>query len=91
MNRSVLNPYYDKVRTMLEAKPLEPPKGTDMLPRTRAFMEAAKKVGREPRMVNIAVYTGEDRKNPVGKVDQSGCVYCSQKYPGFELHSPCGK
>lgn len=87
VNRSVLDPYYDKVRTMLEAKPLTPPEGTDMLPRTRAFMKAAKKTGHEPRLLNIAVYTGEDRKNPVGQVNQSGCVYCSNNLLGCHVHA----
>jgi len=87
INRPALDPYYDKVRTMLEAKPLAPPEGSDMLPRTRAFMEAAKKAGREAKMVNIAVYTGQDRKNPFGQTEQSGCVYCSNDLLGCHVHA----
>ncbi len=87
INRAALNPYYDKVRDMIEAKPLTPPEGMDMLPRTKAFFQAAKKAGKEARLLNIAVYTGPDRKNPYGDVEQSGCVYCSNDLLGCHVHA----
>ena len=87
INRNVLDPYYDIVRDMVEAKPIAPPPGQDMMLRTKQFLEAVKKTGREGRLVNIAVYTGPNRKNPYGGIEQDGCVYCSNDLLGCHLHA----
>lgn len=75
LSREVLDPYYDLVQARLESKPLTPPAGKGMPPRTSAFMAAAQAAGRNPQLLDIAVYTGEDRTNAAG-VRQSACVYC---------------
>ena len=87
ISREVLDPFYDVVRKMIGAKPLAPPPGMDKLPRTRAFFHAAEKVGKQPRLLNIAVYTGPDRDNPEGGVPQGGCVYCSNDLLGCHVHA----
>jgi choline dehydrogenase-like flavoprotein len=63
LSREVLEPYYDVVQRMLEARPLAPSALPD---RTRAFLEAARRAGREPSLVDVAVYTGRGRLHPIG-------------------------
>lgn len=75
VSREVLDPYYDRVQARLESKPLRPPLGRDLPPRTNVFMDASRAAGHAPRMLDIAVYTGPDRHNAAG-VAQSACVYC---------------
>lgn len=75
IRRDVLDRYYDQVQARLESRPLQPPAGRSLPPRTQAFLAAARATGREPRLLDIAVYTGEDRTNR-GGVKQSACTYC---------------
>ena len=87
VNRDTLDPYYDRVRDMLEAKPLSPPVGHSLPSRTEAFFEAVSKTGRTPMLVDIAVYTGTGRNNPHSGVAQEGCVYCGNCMLGCHLHA----
>ncbi|MGE5763512.1 MAG: GMC oxidoreductase [Mycobacterium leprae] len=71
----VLDPYYRLAREMLDAAPLSPPTGRTLPVRTRAFTEACRRSGHEPALVDIAVYTGDGRRNPYGDVPQQPCDY----------------
>jgi cholesterol oxidase len=86
VKRDVLDPYYDMAKEMLEAKPLSPPEGYDMPARTRAFMAAAKGAHREARLMEICVYTGPEKINSQGIV-QDGCVYCGNCMLGCHVHA----
>ena len=87
ITRQVMDPYYDLVRDMLDAEPLTPPRGMDLPPRTKAFLAAAKKAKREAQLTDIAVYTGEDRKNPHSGVPQSACDYTGNCMLGCRVHA----
>jgi cholesterol oxidase len=87
LTRNILDPYYDLVKEMLDACPLNPPEGRTLPLRTEAFLSAAKKSGREPKLLDIAVYTGKDRINPHGGVSQSACNYCGNCGIGCNLHA----
>ncbi|HLG17614.1 MAG TPA: GMC family oxidoreductase [Blastocatellia bacterium] len=82
-----LTPYYERAKAMLEAKPLTPPEGRLMPPRTLAYQKAATRAQKDPRLVDIAVYTGPDRNNPYGGVPQSACVYCGNCMLGCHVHA----
>ena len=86
VNRDILNPFYDKARDMLEARPLTPPAEFDMPPRTQAFMAAAQNAGRKPELMEICVYTGPEKVNRQGIV-QDGCVYCGNCMLGCHVHA----
>jgi cholesterol oxidase len=82
-----LIPYYEVVRDMLEAKPLQPPADRVLPPRTQTFLDAANRTKREPELVNIAVYTGAERRHPVGGALQNACVYCGNCMLGCHVHA----
>lgn len=86
VKREILDPFYDKARDMLEARPLTPPAGYVMPPRTEAFMAAARNAGRKPELMEICVYTGPERANRQGIV-QEGCVYCGNCMLGCHVHA----
>ena len=86
VKRDVLNPFYDKAREMLEAKPLTPPADYDLPNRTQAFLNAAKNAGRKPELMEICVYTGPEKTNRQGIV-QDGCVYCGNCMLGCHVHA----
>lgn len=86
IKRDVLNPYYDKAKDMLEAKPLTPPAELDMPKRTEAFLAAAKNAGKPGELVDICVYTGPEKLNRQG-VLQDGCVYCGNCMLGCHMHA----
>lgn len=86
VKRDVLDPYYDKAREMLEAKPLVPPDGYDLPNRTQAFMNAAASAGRKAELMEICVYTGPEKINRQGIV-QDGCVYCGNCMLGCHVHA----
>jgi cholesterol oxidase len=86
VKRDILNPFYDKARDMLEARPLTPPAEFDMPPRTQAFMAAAQNAGRKPELMEICVYTGPEKVNRQGIV-QDGCVYCGNCMLGCHVHA----
>jgi cholesterol oxidase len=86
VKRDFLNPFYDKARDMLEARPLTPPADLDMPARTEAFMAAAQNAGRKPELMEICVYTGPEKVNRQGIV-QDGCVYCGNCMLGCHVHA----
>ncbi|HYE63948.1 MAG TPA: GMC family oxidoreductase [Pyrinomonadaceae bacterium] len=86
VKRDVLDPFYDKAKEMLEAEPLRPPAERDMPNRTQAFFAAARGAGREAELVDICVYTGPERVNRQGIV-QDGCVYCGNCMLGCHVHA----
>lgn len=87
IKRASLDPYYDRAREMLEARPLSAPAGLPIPARTRALMEGAKASGRSPELVDICVYTGPDRLNPYSGTAQQACVYCGNCMLGCHLHA----
>lgn len=86
VKRDILNPFYDQAREMLEAVPLKPPEGFKMPPRTEAFIAAATNAGRKPELMEICVYTGEEKENRHG-IKQDGCVYCGNCMLGCHVHA----
>lgn len=75
LSRPVLDPYYDRVGEVMEARPLEPPAGMRMPARTVAFLEAARRAGYDPDLVPIAVHTGAARNHPVSGMVQEPCAF----------------
>lgn len=82
ITREKLDPYYEKVKDMLEAEPLKGPDKTrrpyeyDLPTRTQAFHEAVGNSGREwvAENVALAVYTGAPRQHPIStEQSQSPC------------------
>lgn len=86
VKRDRLDPFYDMAKEMLEAKPLTPPAEFDMPNRTRAFFAAAEGAGKRPELVDICVYTGPERTNQHG-VLQNACVYCGNCMLGCHVHA----
>ncbi|MDX2022976.1 MAG: GMC family oxidoreductase [Deltaproteobacteria bacterium] len=86
LSRATLDLYYDLVQARLDSKPLVPPQGKAMPPRTTTFMDAAKAAGRKPHLLDIAVYTGADRTNFAG-VTQSACTYCGNCLLGCHVQA----
>lgn len=86
VKRDILNPFYDKARDMLEARPLTPPADFVMPQRTEAFIAAAQKAGRKSELMEICVYTGPEKINRQGIV-QDGCVYCGNCMLGCHVHA----
>lgn len=74
LSRAILDPYYELARAMLESKPLLPPKGRTLPARTQVFLDAGRAVG-TPALLDIAVYTGETRRN-AANISQEPCNYC---------------
>ncbi len=76
-----LEPYYRASKRMLDAKPFET--GQRELPlRTRAFWSAAQACGRDPELVDIAVYTQAVPRN-----SQSACIRCGNCLFGCQVHA----
>jgi len=86
VKRDILNPFYDKARDMLEARQLTPPADLAMPQRTEAFIAAAQNAGRKPELMEICVYTGPEKVNRQGIV-QDGCVYCGNCMLGCHVHA----
>jgi cholesterol oxidase len=86
VKRDVLDPFYDKAKDMLEAQPLVPPRDMDMPNRTQAFLAAAEGAGRKAELFDICVYTGPEKVNRQGVV-QDGCVYCGNCMLGCHVHA----
>lgn len=87
LTRAVLDPYYDRAEKILESRPLTPPAGLPLPPRTRVFMDAAQRAGKSARQVEIGVYTGPERTHPLGGNVQSACVYCGNCLLGCHVHA----
>ena len=75
ITREVLEPYYRLARMMLDARPLSPPDGRTLPARTVTFLDGCRRLGREPELVPIAVYTGAPRMSPHGGVQQLPCDF----------------
>jgi cholesterol oxidase len=86
VKRDILDPFYDQARDVLEARPLTPPADLVMPQRTEAFIAAAQKAGRKPELMEICVYTGPEKVNRQGIV-QEGCVYCGNCMLGCHVHA----
>jgi cholesterol oxidase len=86
VRREVLNPFYDKARDMLEARQLTPPAELTMPQRTESFIAAAQNIRRSPELMVICVYTGPEKVNRQGIV-QEGCVYCGNCMLGCHVHA----
>ena len=86
IKRHTLDPYYDKAKEMLEAKPLEDD-NYNLPGRTTALFAAAKVLGRKAEKVDIAVYTGPQRQNPHSGITQDGCVYCGNCMLGCHVNA----
>jgi len=87
LSRACLDPYYDQALQTLESKPLTPPAGRQLPPRTEAFLKAARASGLgEPTMLDIAVYTGANRANAAG-ISQEPCNYCGNCMLGCQVHA----
>jgi cholesterol oxidase len=85
ITRAVLDPYYERVESVLEpvATPADPE-----LDRMRAFREMAAAAGEQATELPIAVYFGEeDRLNPFGGVPQSGCTNLARCNIGCPRHA----
>lgn len=87
MSRKLMDPYYELVQGMLESRPLTPPAGRALPDRTAVFMAAARQAGYEPGLVDIAVYTGPERKSRFGDHVQSACVYCGNCMLGCHVQA----
>jgi cholesterol oxidase len=85
IKRDILNPYYDKAKDVLEAKPLTPPPELNMPLRTEAFLAAARNTGKQGELVDICVTT-EDHVNRHG-IAQNACVYCGNCMLGCHVHA----
>jgi cholesterol oxidase len=88
ITRSVLDPYYELAQDMMESRVLEPPAAREVLPpRTRVFLDAARRVTDTAALVDIAVHTGAARPHPASGVLQSACTYCSNCLFGCDIHA----
>lgn len=86
LSREQLDPYYDLVQARLESKPLTPPQGRALPPRTQAFLAAARGTSAQPVLANIAVYTGAERHNWAGTA-QAPCTYCGNCMLGCQVQA----
>ncbi|MBV9006274.1 MAG: GMC family oxidoreductase [Solirubrobacterales bacterium] len=85
ITRDALDPYYDRVESVLEPvpTPAEP-----RLAKMRAFRDMARAAGEQDSVLPIAVYFGEDdRVNPFGGAPQSGCINLGRCNIGCPQHA----
>src|SRR5205807_6810661 len=82
--RDVLDPYYERVESVLE--PVPTPSDPE-LEKMRAFREMATAAGERVEELPIAVYFGEDRVNPFGGVPQQGCTNLARCNIGCPRHA----
>lgn len=87
VKREILEPYYDKAKEILDARPY-PSQPSSLLPhRTTTFMKAAQNAGRKAEMLDICVHTGTERVNPYSGILQGGCVNCGNCMLGCHVHA----
>lgn len=87
VKREILDPYYDKAKEILDARPY-PSQPSSLLPhRTTTFMKAAHNAGRKAEMLDICVHTGTERVNPYSGILQGGCVNCGNCMLGCHVHA----
>ena len=84
ITRDVLDPYYERVESVLE--PVPTPSDPE-LEKMRAFREMATAAGERVEELPIAVYFGEDRVNPFGGVTQRGCTNLARCNIGCPRHA----
>lgn len=82
-----LLPYYRVCKEVLGARPIPPMQGRRHIVRTELFKEAARRMARESRLVDINVFFGNDFDNPLppgvqaanryGAL-QTSCTYCGE-------------
>jgi cholesterol oxidase len=87
ITRKVMDPYYDVVEDMLDARKLVPPAGFKLPPRTEAFLTAARKAGKSPELVPIAVHTGQKGPNAHSGIAQEPCDYTGDCMLGCRIHA----
>src|SRR5215470_4571687 len=87
IKRQTLDPFYDRAKEVLEARPLTPPAGLPLPARTQALLDAARSSGRQPELLDICVYTGPDRANPYSGIPQQACTYCGNCMLGCHVHA----
>ena len=93
-----LSPYYSIIKKVLGARPI-PPHDKDPrreVIRTELFGRVAKQIGRDSKLLDLAVFFGNDFDNPTpiggqeknryGAV-QDSCVYCAECCVGCNTHS----
>jgi cholesterol oxidase len=84
IDRTALDPYYDRVESVLEprATPTQP-----ALDKVRAFDAMAQAGGEQAARLPIAVHFGDDRLNPFGGVPQKGCTNLARCNIGCPRHA----
>lgn len=87
IRRVALDPYYELAEQMLGSERLDTRPERPLPPRTRAFVEAARRAGYAPGLVPIGVYTGPERLHPLGGNPQTACVNCGNCLLGCHVHA----
>ena len=93
-----LDPYYSIIKQVLGARPI--PSHEDdprrQVIRTELFQRVAKQIGRDSKLLDLAVFFGNDFDNPtpIGVQEknrygaiQDSCVYCAECCIGCNTHS----
>src|SRR5947199_3352410 len=85
INRAELDPYYERVESVLEPVPTPADPELDKM---RAFREMAAAADEQVNELPIAVFFGEEeRTNPFGGVPQSGCTNLARCNIGCPRHA----
>jgi cholesterol oxidase len=84
INRAELDPWYDRTEEALEPRPTP---GDPPLPKVRAFAAAGRHVGRDAKLLPIAVHFGEARRNPFSGMPQEGCQNLGRCDLGCPIHA----
>jgi cholesterol oxidase len=71
LDRAALDPYYERVESVLEPRPTPAEPALDKI---RAFRGMAAAAGKAATSLPIAVHFGEDRVNPFSGVPQGACT-----------------
>jgi cholesterol oxidase len=75
IDRASLDPYYERVESVLEPRTTpEPPQTDGLLDKVRAFRAMAAAAGEQATDLPLAVHFGGDRANPFGGAAQRGCT-----------------
>jgi choline dehydrogenase-like flavoprotein len=77
IDRKKLDPYYDRVATWLDIRPVPSSPGSERVPKADQLVDAAKLLGRKTFRPPIAVRFGHDGKNAAGR-EQKACIYCGE-------------
>ncbi|OZG70215.1 hypothetical protein BTA51_27370 [Hahella sp. CCB-MM4] len=82
-----MRPYYRVAADMLGAKGITPPYARALPSRTKAFQNAAERLGRRAELVPICVHFGDDGKVSAGGRPQNACDYCGNCLLGCHNHA----